>query len=143
MRLRHLPIRVSTGLLILDSGLNKRGADAETAEGLHGMAVGAYPFLADLEPQQFVRMLSRAEIALGLALLLPFVPTFLVALALTGFSGGLVGMYLRTPALHKEGSIRPNQGGLAIAKDVWMLGGALSMVLDLLTPRRPLRAAKD
>ena len=140
MRVRHLPIRVSTGLLILDSGLNKRGADAETAQGLHGMAAGAYPFLADLEPQEFVRMLSRAEIVLGIALLLPFVPTFVVALALTAFSGGLVGMYLRTPALHKEGSIRPNQQGLGIAKDLWMLGGALSMVLDLLTPRRTARS---
>lgn len=139
MRLAHLPIRVTTGLLILDSGLNKRDADEETAAGLHGMAVGAYPFLGDIEPQDFVRMLSRAEIALGIALVLPFVPTFVVALALAGFSGGLVGMYLRTPSLHKEGSIRPNSGGLAVAKDVWMLGGAVSMILDLLTPRRLAR----
>lgn len=140
MRLRHLPIRVSTGLLILDSGLNKRGADEETAAALHGMAAGAYPFLADLEPKEFVRQLSRAEIALGAALLVPFVPTFLVALALGVFSGGLVGLYLRTPGMHKDGSIRPNQQGLAVAKDVWMLGGAASMVLDLLTPRRPARS---
>lgn len=139
MRLRHVPIRVSTGLLILDSGLNKRDADDETAAALHGMAAAAYPFLADLEPKEFVRQLSRAEIALGTALLLPFMPTALAALALAVFSGGLVGLYLRTPALHKEGSVRPNQQGLPIAKDVWMLGGAVSMILDLLTPRRPRR----
>lgn len=139
MRLRHLPIRVSTGLLILDSGLNKRGADDETAAALHGMAAGAYPFLADVEPKEFVRQLSRAEIALGTALLVPFVPTALVAVALAVFSGGLVGMYLRTPAMHREGSLRPNQQGLAVAKDVWMLGGATSMILDLLTPRRAHR----
>lgn len=138
MRLRHLPIRVSTGLLILNSGLGKRGADAETAAGLHGMASGAYPFLADMDPQDFARQLSRAEIALGAALLLPFVPTFLVSVALAVFSGGLVGMYLRTPALHEEGSIRPNAQGLSVAKDVWMLGGAASMIIDLLTPR-PVR----
>ena len=144
-RLRHIPLRLSTGLLILDSGLSKRGADAETAQGLHGMAVGAYPFLADMDmdPQEFVKQLSRAEIALGAALLLPMVPTWLVALGLTAFSGGLVGLYLRTPALHKEGSIRPNQGGLGIAKDVWMFGIGLNLVLDSLTPRRKLVIAPN
>src|SRR5690554_3509685 len=114
MRLRHLPIRVSTGLLVLNSGLGKRKADEETAAGLHGMAVGAYPFLADMEPQEFVKQLSRAEIALGAALLLPIVPSFVAAVGLTAFSGALVGMYLRTPSLHEEGSSwRPNAQGLA------------------------------
>ena len=142
MRLSHLPIRVSTGLIILNSGLSKRGADEATAQGLHGMAVGAYPFLADMEPVEFAKNLSRAEIALGLALLLPMVPSFVVALALTAFSGGLVGMYLKTPALHEEGSIRPNAQGLAVAKDVWMLGGGLSMIIDLLTPRKHVHLRK-
>src|SRR5690606_18125957 len=89
MHLRHLPIRVSTGLLILNSGLGKRNADEQTAAGLHGMAAGAYPFLADLDPQDFVKTLSRVEIALGTALLLPIVPTLVAAVGLTAFSGGL------------------------------------------------------
>lgn len=136
MRLRHVPVRLTTGLFILNSGLSKRHADAATAARLHGSAAGAYPFLADLDPQDFVRYLSRAEIALGAALLLPVVPTSLAALGLGGFSGGLVGMYLRTPALRLEGSLRPSPDGVAIAKDSWMLGIALGMLIDVLTPRR-------
>ncbi len=135
-RLSHVPMRLATGAVILDSGLNKRNADAETAAGLHGMAAGAYPFLADMDPQEFTKKLSRAEIALGTALMLPFVPTGLAALGLAAFSGGLTGMYLRTPALRKEGSIRPSQAGVPIVKDVWMLGIAAGLIVDVLTPRR-------
>ncbi len=129
-------MRLTTGLFILNSGLSKRNADAETAARLHGSAAGAYPFLADLDPQDFARYLSKTEIALGVALLVPVVPTSLAALGLAGFSGGLVGMYLRTPALRQEGSLRPSPDGVAIAKDSWMLGIALGMLIDALTPRR-------
>lgn len=135
-RLHQVPLRLSTGLIILDSGLKKRTADAETAQRLHAMAAAAYPFLADTDPQDFVRLLSRAEIALGVALLLPVVPTWLVAPTLTGFAGGLVGMYLRTPSLHEEGSIRPSAQGVGVSKDIWMLGIGVGLVLDSLTPHR-------
>ncbi|MEK8228462.1 hypothetical protein NKG05_24150 [Oerskovia sp. M15] len=46
---------------------------------------------------QFTRTLSMSEITLGTALLVPFVPTGLVALGLGAFSAGLVAMYLKTP----------------------------------------------
>ena len=137
--LSHVPMRLSTGALILDSGLNKRGADEATARGIHGMAAGAYPFLAGMDPQDFVRQLSRAEVVLGVALLVPFIPTPLVALALTLFSGGLMGLYLRTPGLTQENSIRPTQDGLGIAKDAWMLGIGLGLLLESLTPSGPRR----
>ena len=52
------------------------------------------------------------------------------------FSGSLLGMYLRTPALHKEGSVAPSSQGVAIAKDVWMFGIGLALVIDSLTSRR-------
>lgn len=136
IRLRHVPPRLATGLFILNSGLSKRHADAETAARLHGSAAGAYPFLANVDPEVFARYLSKAEITLGAALLLPIVPTSVAALGLTGFSGGLVGMYLCTPALRQEGSLRPSPDGVAIAKDSWMLGIALGMLIDVLTPRR-------
>ena len=48
--------------------------------------------------------------------------------ALTGFSGSLLTMYLRTPALHKPGSVWPTQAGTAVSKDVWMLGIGLGLV---------------
>jgi hypothetical protein len=114
--------RISAGAFILNSGLGKRAADEQTAAGLHGFASGTYPFLKDVEPRQFVQALSAAEIAVGAALLTPFVPTALAGAVLTGFAGGLLGLYLRTPGMRKEGSLAPTEQGLSIAKDVWLLG---------------------
>ncbi|WP_205687576.1 DoxX family membrane protein [Cellulomonas endophytica] len=131
MKLRHLPPRLAAGAYVLNSGLSKRGADEATAAGMHGMAAGAYPFLSELEPQQFVRLLSAAEIALGVALLLPGVPTRLAALGLGAFSGGLLGMYVRTPGLHGEGwDLRPSPDGIGMAKDVFLAGIAGGLLLD-------------
>ncbi|BDZ40871.1 hypothetical protein GCM10025865_01700 [Paraoerskovia sediminicola] len=132
-KLRQYLPRLAAGAFILNSGLDKRGADAETAEGLHAMASGTYPFLADVEPQDFVKALSTAEIALGAALLVPFVPSGLVGLALGGFSGGLVGMYLRTPGMTREDGVRPTPEGLGLAKDVFLLGIAGGLVADAVT----------
>ncbi|MBB2923032.1 hypothetical protein [Cellulomonas cellasea] len=131
VKLRHLPARAAIGAYVLDSGLGKRGADAETAAGLHGMAVQAYPFLADVDPRTFVRVLSAAEIALGAALLLPVVPTGLAAAGLTAFSGGLVGLYLRTPGMTREDGVRPSPEGIGLAKDVFMLGSAVGLLVDV------------
>lgn len=136
MRLRTIPIRVATGAYILHSGLTKRDADEGTATALHGMASGAFPFLKDVAPQDFVKTLSYCELAVGTALLAPFVPRALAGLALTGFGGSLVTMYARTPALRKPGSIWPSQQGTAISKDSWLLGAGLSLLLDGLTDRR-------
>jgi hypothetical protein len=128
--LRHLPTRLATGGFILNAGLTKRGADEEASAHLHASAVAAYPFLKELQPREFVKLLSSAEMALGVALLLPFIPSALAGAALTAFSGGLLGLYLRTPGLRRDGGIRPSQDGTAIAKDVWMLGIGLSLLLD-------------
>lgn len=114
--------RLSAGAFILNSGLGKRGADEGTAAGLHGFASGTYPFLRKLTPQQFVRALSTTELAIGAALLAPVVPTAVAGAALTAFSGGLLGLYLGTPGMRKEGSLAPTEQGLSIAKDVWLLG---------------------
>ena len=142
VKLRHLPGRVVTGAYILNSGLTKRTADEATATMLHGMAARTYPFLGKMEPKEFVRALSTGEIALGTALLLPFVPTALAGAGLAAFGGGLVGLYLRTPGMREEGSIRPTQQGIAISKDVWMLGLGTGLVLDALGERRRARRAR-
>src|SRR4051812_11472279 len=94
---RQLPARLATGAFILNSGLQKREADQATAEGLHGFAKGTYSFLDRLDAPTFARLLSTGEIALGSALLAPFVPTALAGAGLTVFAGSLLGMYLRTP----------------------------------------------
>ena len=133
VKLRHLPQRIATGAFILNSGIGKLNADEETAAQLHGFAVGTYPFLAKLKPQDFVKLLGGTEIALGAALLLPVVPSALAGAGLAAFSGGLLGLYARTPGMRKEGSPLPTQQGIPLAKDVWMLGIGLGLVLDDLT----------
>ncbi len=130
---RHVPQRVVTGVFILQSGIGKWSADEATAQQLHGFAVGTYPFLAKLKPEDFVKLLAGTEIALGTALLLPFVPSVVAGAGLTAFSGGLLGLYARTPGMRKEGTPLPTQQGTALAKDVWMAGIGLGLVIDELT----------
>jgi hypothetical protein len=127
---------LATGAYILHSGLDKRHGTPEAAQGMHGMASGAYPFLADMEPTSFLKRLSTGEIVVGSLLLAPFVPTAVAGAALTGFAGGLVTMYLRTPALRKPGSVWPSQQGTAISKDIWMLGIGLGLLADALIDRK-------
>lgn len=135
IKARHLPPRLAAGAFILNSGVGKWSADDETAAQLHGFAVGTYPFLAKLKPRDFARLLAASEIALGAALLLPVVPAVVAGVGLTAFSGGLLGLYARTPGMRKDGSPLPTQQGIAIAKDVWMLGIGLGLVIDDLTDR--------
>ena len=135
--------RISAGAFILNSGLGKRGADEGTAAGLHGFAAGTYPILRNVPPQQFVKGLATSEIAIGALLLSPFVPTAVAGAALTAFSGGLLGLYLKTPGMRKPGSLAPTQDGLAIAKDVWLLGIGVGLLTrgTVDRPRRGTRAA--
>jgi hypothetical protein len=133
---RRLPGRLVTGAFILNAGVGKWSADEETAARLHGMAVGTYPFLARLKPKDFARLLAVSEMALGSALLLPVVPAALAGASLTAFSAGLLGMYVKTPGMRREHSLRPSAQGTALAKDVWMLAIGLGMVADALTEPR-------
>lgn len=135
MKIRHLPSRVAIGAFILNSGISKLSADEETAGHLYGFAAGAYPVLKNIKPRDFVRLLAAAEITLGTALVLPTVRTSVAGLGLAAFSGGLLGLYARTPGMHKEHSPLPTQQGTALAKDIWMSGIALTLIIDDLTDR--------
>ncbi len=99
---------------------------------MQGMASTVVPQAAKMPPEQFGKVLSTGEMALGAALLLPFVSPLKAGLALTAFSGGLLAMYRKTPGMTEADGIRPTQAGTAIAKDVWMLGAGLALVLDAL-----------
>ncbi|MFF0578435.1 hypothetical protein [Streptosporangium saharense] len=134
-RLHQLPVRLATGAFVLNAGLSMAAGDEDNAAAVHGMAVNAYPFLGKLDPQRFVWLLSRAEIAVGAALLVPVVPSLVAGAALTALAGGLVGLYLRTPSLRREGSLRPSQEGIGVAKDVWLLGIGTSLVAEELCCR--------
>ncbi len=130
---RRQPGRIATGAFILNSGVGKWSADEQTAVRLHTMASGTYPALARMPPQQFVKVLAAGEIVLGTALLAPVVPDALAGAALTVFSASLLRMYLRTPGLRREGSLRPSPQGTALAKDVWMLAIGVGLTIDALT----------
>ena len=129
MSLAAAPARLAAGLFILNSGLGKRNLPVESAEGLRDMGATGVPQLADVPAEDFGRYLSYGEMALGAALLTPKVPGWLAGAALGAFSGGLLNMYRQTPGMTVDG-IRPTQEGTAVAKDVFMLGIAGTLILD-------------
>jgi len=63
--IRDMPARVTAGAFILNSGLSKLSADEQTAQGLHQMATGVYPFLGSMKPQDFAKLLGAGEVAVG------------------------------------------------------------------------------
>jgi hypothetical protein len=141
MKLSHIPLRVATGAYILNSGLSKRGLEGQAAEGLHAMAAGAIPPVEKVPAPRFAQILSTGEIALGAALLAPFVSSRIAGAALAGFSAGLVRLYLKTPGMRQEGSIKPTPDGIGLAKDVWLLGAGLTLLLD--RKRKPKPSTTD
>ena len=103
MKLRNVPLRLATGAYILHTGWEKWHGDEARAAGVHGMASNAFPVFNAMKATDFLKTLSVGEMALGAALLTPFVPPALAGAALTGFSGALVTMYLRTDGMHRPG----------------------------------------
>jgi hypothetical protein len=111
-------------------------APDEPAQEDAAFAAGAYPFLSKLDPRLFAKALSATELAIGAAVIVPFVPSVIAGAALTSFSGALLGLYLNTPGMRQEGSLRPTQQGIPLAKDVWLAGIGASLVVDGLLGRR-------
>lgn len=140
-KLRRAPVRLATGAYILNSGLSKLKGDEQTAQGVHGMAVGAYPFLSRMKPKAFLTLLGAGETTIGALLLLPVIPAGLAGIALTGFAGSLLGMYVRTPALHDK-YLRPTQTGSAIAKDAWMAGIGIGLIIDAALSESPVTSTE-
>lgn len=130
LHLRNIPTRLATGGYILHSGLEIWGGGEDQAKAIHPMAAGAFPFLAKVPPATFLKAVSAAEIGVGAALLTPFLPNRVAGAVLSAFAAALVTMYLRTPSLHKPGSVWPTQAGIVISKDVWMLGIGLGLLAD-------------
>ena len=136
VKLRQLPPRIAAGAFILNSGIGKLSADEATAAQLHGFAAGTYPFLNKLKPVDFARLLAAAEITLGAALLIPVIPASVAGAGLAAYSGGLLGLYARTPGMRKQGTPLPTEQGTVLAKDIWMAGIGLGLVIDDLTDSR-------
>jgi hypothetical protein len=136
---RDIPLRLVTGAYIAHAGLEEWHGSPEQATGLHGAAAAAFPVLRSIPPRRFLRLLAAGELATGSLLLAPGVPNVLAGTALIGFSGALVAMYAQTPSMHKAGSIWPSRTGIAVSKDVWMLGIGLSLLASAF--RRPRRTS--
>ena len=128
-KLRRAPLRVASGAYVLNSGIGKLQADESAAAGYHGLAVGAFPFLKSMKPGLFVKALGGAEVAVGATLLLPVFPAGLVGLGLSAFASALVVLYVRTPSLHDK-YLRPTQGGIGVAKDIWLASMGYALVVD-------------
>lgn len=129
-RLSHLPLRLTTGALILNSGIGKLGIDEGTAGYLQSMAAKAFPQVEQLSAEQFGKVLTGSEIAVGSALLAPFVSSRLAGIGLLAFSAGMMAMYFKTPEMTEEDGVRPSQEGTSVAKDIWMVGIALALIVD-------------
>lgn len=129
MGFRNAVLRAVPGAFILNSGIGKLSVPPEGAEQLQAMATKAVPQLGEMPPEQFGKLLAYSEIALGAALLTPFVPTRLAGAALTAFSAGLVTMYLRTPGMTEADGIRPSQDGIGLAKDSWLVAIGLALLV--------------
>jgi hypothetical protein len=144
VRVRHIPLRLVTGAFLVNSGWDKRALPPEAAAGMQGMAAAAVPQVASMPPAQFGRALSNGEMALGAALLAPFVSPVVAGAALTGFSATLLRMWFVTPGMRQPGTIRPTQDGTAIAKDVWMAGIGVALLTGGLSDgaRRAVRKTR-
>jgi hypothetical protein len=134
-KIRRAPLRLATGAFIFNSGVDHLKVDEKTAGQLHEMAAGTYPFLGKVDPKLFTKALAVGELAVGGLLLAPIVSPGLAGLALTGFAGGLIGLYARTPGLRRERSVFPTQQGLLFAKDIWLAAIGISLLADAVLAR--------
>ena len=129
-------MRLAAGSFILNSGIGKLHADEITAKGLHSMAMGTYPFVDNAEPMVFARSLGRRRnpdrcdpaVAVCFAALGRRDPRRILRRA--------AAMYRETPGMTEEDGVRPTKKGVPLAKDVWMLGIGLGLMIDGLTPKR-------
>ncbi len=135
MSIVQIPLRLTSGAFILNSGINKLKLSDEQAAGLQQMAVKGVPQLSKLTPAQFKNFVVAAEVGTGAALLLPMVPGWLAGAALTAFSGGLMSMYLNTPEMTEADGVRPSQEGTSVAKDLFLVGAGVGIMVDSVANR--------
>lgn len=130
MSFRNAVLRAVPGAFILNSGIGKLGLPPEAAAGLQEAASKGIPQLAEIPTERFGKLLGYGEIAVGAALLTPFVPTRLAGAVLATFACGLLSMYVRNPDLTEKDGIRPSRAGVPIAKDSWLLAIGLALAVD-------------
>ncbi|GAA1115950.1 hypothetical protein [Nesterenkonia jeotgali] len=128
MNMSSVALRAVPGAFILNAGIGKLKLDAESAAGMQGMAATGVPAVKQLSPEQFGKALAWGEIALGGALLAPFVSNRVAGLALGTFSAGMLSMYFRNEGMTESDGVRPTQDGTPLAKDAWLAAIAMALV---------------
>lgn len=130
MRISNAILRGVPGTFLLQSGYGKLGMDAESAEGLKQFASTGVPQFADWDSQTFTKFIAGTELALGTALLTPFVSKRLAGAGLLAFSAGLLSMYFRNSDMTQEDGIRPSEQGLTLSKDAFLAAIGAALVLQ-------------
>ncbi|MCT1733906.1 MULTISPECIES: hypothetical protein [Kocuria] len=130
MRISNAILRGVPGAFLLQSGYGKLGMDAESAEGLKQFASTGVPQFADWDSQTFTTFIAGTELALGTALLTPFVSKRLAGAGLLAFSAGLLSMYFRNSDMTQEDGIRPSEQGLTLSKDAFLAAIGAALVLQ-------------
>lgn len=128
MNLSTVALRTIPGAFILNAGIGKLKLDTDSAAGLQGMAATGIPAVENLPPKEFGKAVAWGEIAVGTALLTPFVSNRLAGLALGGFSAGMLSMYFRNDDMTQADGVRPSQEGTPLAKDLWLAAIAIALV---------------
>lgn len=130
MRLSNAPIRVTAGTYILNAGVAKLRS-RQGSSNLHELATMAYPVVAGVDEDRFWRMVGTVETVLGSALLVPFVRPRLVGAVLLAYAAWSLGMDARLEYFRLGPSDpRPSHEGLGVAKDVWLAGIAVNLLLE-------------
>lgn len=130
MRISNAILRGVPGAFLLQSGYGKLGMDAESAEGLKQFASTGVPQFADWDSQTFTKFIAGTELALGTALLTPFVSKRLAGAGLLAFSAGLLSMYFRNSDMTQEDGIRPSEQGMTLSKDSFLAAIGAALVLQ-------------
>ncbi|MDO4252018.1 MAG: hypothetical protein Q4C74_02075 [Rothia sp. (in: high G+C Gram-positive bacteria)] len=128
--LSNAALRLTSGALILNSGIGKLSLDEEGYAYLQQMAKVGVPQVEQLPAPTFGKALAYGETTLGAALLLPLVPAKLAGLGLTVFSAGMLTMYFGDENMTLDDGIRPSQEGLVLAKDFVLLGAGLALLFS-------------
>lgn len=126
----HLVLRAVPGAFIVNAGLDKLKLSEGSAGYLKKMAARGFPILGELDDKQFGKLLAWSELAVGGALLAPFVPTRVAGLALGGFAAGMLTMYFRTEEFTKEDGVRPTSDGMPVSHNVWLAAIAAALLLE-------------
>lgn len=133
-------LRAVPGAYILNAGVEKLSLDEQSAGYLKSMAAKGFPFLDDVDDATFGKALAGSEIAVGSALLAPFIPSRAAGLALGAFSAGMLTMYFKTEEFTKDNGVSPSQAGTPVSHNVWLAAIAAALLLQRKGAKKGKRA---